>query len=242
MNNLSYPVRKFYIVLCLLALAGSSLACSLTSLLSGYYSEPEWEHAGPGEPFPPEEPWMMEEHPPEEPWMHEEPHPEEPWMHEEPQPEEPWMHEEHPPEPMPQQPPQQPAPQQPAAPQPPSGGSSKAWSTDLAVTDIYPGKLPYGQFWFRITNHGPKTASNVQVPVICRSLITNYFNGSKSTDGPVTITINANLKPGETKAYNTNLTTDTKNFWYNVTCEVNPNFNDPNPGNNSYSEIIPPPP
>lgn len=147
-------------------------------------------------------------------------------------------------EPMPQEPlPQEPQPQQPQ-PQPAASNSSSgsSWATDFAITDIYPVKIPYRQFWFRITNHGPKTAKNVQVPVTCNAVATNYFNGSKSTAGTGSMQIKVNLSPGQTREYATGLKLDTKNFWYQVTCHIQGTQLDSNPGNNKYSETVPPPP
>lgn len=231
-------VLKVSIIVGVIALAIVSMACGLLSLGSYLYRDSAPGQPNYGEPrF--EEP-MFEEPRMEEPFF-EEPRHEEP-MFEEPRPEEPMPQEPLPPEPQPQsqQPqPQQPQPQQPA---PKNSAANAQWATDFAITDIYPGKMPYGQFWFRITNHGPKTASNVQVPVVCNAASTNYFNGTKGNASTGTMNIKVNLKPGETKEYATGLKLDTKNFWYQVTCQIQGTPLDSNPGNNQYSETVPPPP
>jgi len=226
-------IRKTSIVLGLSALAASTLACNLLSMASGVYREPAYPEPH-YEEVRHEEP-MFEEPRMEEPFF-EEPQHEEPFF-EEPRHEEPLPQEPLPPEPQPQ--PQQPQPQQPA---PKNNNASTQWATDFAITDIYPGKMPYGQFWFRITNHGPKTASNVKVPVVCNAASTNYFNSSKANASTGTMMITVNLKPGQTKEYATGLKLDTKNFWYQVTCQIQGTPLDSNPGNNQYSETVPPPP
>jgi hypothetical protein len=210
-------------VLCILALASSLTACNL--------GVPAPQEPGYEEPFP-EEPPMDEPHP-EEPGF-EEPHPEEPHP-EEPHPEEPPHEEPPPPEPGPEEPPPpEPAPQQPQSGQPQSG----PFTADLAVTDIYPGKQPYGQFHVRITNNGPGTLNKVKVSVSCSSERTDKNNGQLSSGGNENLNLNLSMKPGETQSFPTNLKLDTTVFDYLVGCEVHPGFNDPNPGNNVYSETL----
>jgi len=229
-NNL----RKMSIVVGLSTLALSTLACNLISLGSMSYREPvpqepyfeeaRFEEPKFEEPFF-EEPQFEEQH-------HEEPfHPEEP-APAEPMPQEPQQPASQQPQPQPKQP--QPQPQQPA--------KNEPWATDFAITDIYPGKMPHGQFWFRLTNHGPKNASNVNVPVVCVAESTNYFNGSKASASTGRMVVKAKIGPGQTQAFATGLKLDTKNFWYQVTCEIQTTDLDINPGNNGYSETVPPPP
>lgn len=206
-----------------------SLACSLPFNIPGEAVPEEWQPQE--EPFHEEEPFKEEPHP-EDPDMMEEPHPEEHM------PEDPPPGNEPPPEPQPQQPaPQQPAPQQPAPQQPQSGGQNQPFSADLAVTDIYPGKQPQGMFQARITNHGPGTLNKVTVPVICQYERTDKNNGSMSQQ-TANLNVTLNLAPGKTQNFPTTLTLDTTVFSYLVACEVMPNFNDPNPGNNVYNEML----
>jgi hypothetical protein len=119
-----------------------------------------------------------------------------------------------------------------------AAGSPQSFSADIAVTDIYPGNQPYGQFWLRITNHGPGTLHNVNVNVSCSSERTDKNNGQLSSGGNVNFSVTLNLSPGQTQAYATGLTLDTTVFDYLVGCQVFPGFDDPKPGNNSYSEAL----
>jgi len=137
--------------------------------------------------------------------------------------------DEPPPEEFP--PPEEPQPQ----PQPPAGGS---WSADIAVTDIYPGKQPYGMFQMRITNNGPTPLTTLQVNVTCSSERTDRNNGKVSSGGNANFNVILSLAPGATQIEPTSLTLDMNTFTYLVACEVHPTFNDPNPGNNLYNEVF----
>ena len=116
----------------------------------------------------------------------------------------------------------------------PGGGQ---FSADIAVTDIYPGRQPHGQFFVRITNHGPGTLRNVNVPVSCSAERTDKNNGQLSSGGNRNFSVNLNLNPGQTREFATGLTLDTNVFSYLIGCEVHPGFAD-NPGNNVYSETL----
>ena len=165
---------------------------------------------------------------------------------EEPHFEEPHFEEPHEPEP-PQQPPapqgQQPQ-QQPQVPQPSGGGNNGGqnqganWTTDVAVTDIYPGNLPHGQIHARITNHGPGTLNNVKVEVLCGYDRTHKSNGLLAGSNQVVNNITLNLKPGETYNFPTGLQIDTNTFDYGVSCQVFSGFNDPNPGNDTHCKAV----
>ncbi|MBT6012440.1 MAG: hypothetical protein HOG80_13790, partial [Candidatus Marinimicrobia bacterium] len=125
-------------------------------------------------------------------------------------------------------------PAQPAQPAQPSGG---AFSADVSVTDIYPGNKPQGQFHVRITNHGPGTLNNVTVPVTCQYERTDKNTKAQSSK-VANITVKLSIKPGEQMTFPTTLDLDTNVFEYLVACEVKPNFNDPDMGNNNYNEPI----
>jgi hypothetical protein len=116
--------------------------------------------------------------------------------------------------------------------------SNEPFSADLAVTDIYPGKQPYGQFHVRITNNGPDTLNKVKVGVTCSSDRTDLKTGKVSFGGKVDFDLNMSMKPGETQAFPTGLELDTKVYEYMIGCEVHPTFKDPVPGNNEHSEPL----
>ncbi len=116
-----------------------------------------------------------------------------------------------------------------------SGGSGGAFTTDIAVTDIYPGNQPHGQFHVRITNHGPGTLNQVPVTVVCQGSETD-LNTKNTTGGIDQFDIKLSMNPGETQSYPTGITLDFNTFSYILECEVQPGFNDPDPGNNKYGE------
>ena len=210
-NHLT-TLMKYVVLLCIFAILGSTAACSLP-----FKIVPNTQEEGP----PPEEHWEEGEPPPEEHMPGEEPPPEPP------------PGEEPPPDPPPGEPPPPPPP----PPAPPSGGGGGAFTADVAVTDIFPDKMPHGQFHVRITNHGPGTLNNVTVPVVCQYERTDKNNKSQSAQG-ATISVKLGIAPGEQMSFPTTLNLDTDVFEYLIACEVLPNFDDPNPGNNVYNESI----
>jgi len=220
---------KYVVLLCIFAILGSTAACSLP-----FKIVPNTQEEGP----PPEEHWEEGQPPPEEHMPGEEPPPEPP-PGEEPPPEPP-PGDEPPPEPPPgEEPPPEPPPGEapPPPPAPPSGGGGGAFTADVSVTDIYAGNKPQGQFHVRITNHGPDTLNNVTVPVVCQYERTDKNTKAQSAQS-ATISVSLSMKPGEQMSFPTTLSLDTNVFEYLVACEVQPNFNDPNPGNNNFNEPI----
>ncbi|TKJ30500.1 MAG: hypothetical protein CEE40_04695 [Chloroflexi bacterium B3_Chlor] len=118
------------------------------------------------------------------------------------------------------------------APPPPSGA-------DLAITDLRP-QTPVGPVLGDITNHGPGTLTNVTVQLSCQWVVSDPIEGTQVDSGatgsmPISI---SNLSPGQTQAFNTDISVD-PSYRYDVTCSVQVGFNDPNLGNNSYSESFP---
>jgi hypothetical protein len=113
------------------------------------------------------------------------------------------------------------------------------WTTDLAVTDLYPDKLKGGTVYGRITNHGPGTCTNVQIQFSCSWVKTAYGAtfGLNESIGPSKITITS-LNPGQTASFNTGIVVDITQFWYDMTCSIQVPFNDPDTANNSYPEKL----
>jgi hypothetical protein len=130
-----------------------------------------------------------------------------------------------------------PAPPQPGNPQP---GKRSA---DLAVTDLYPDKLPKGSVWVRVTNNGPATLKNTPIEMKCNAA-GNPLGNTKPwshVEAPWLQTIS--LSPGQTATFKTRMTVDTSKYAYNIACVVSPpskgaTFADPNGSNNKYSEAI----
>ena len=209
---------KYVVLLCIFALLGSTAACSLP-----FKIVPNTQEEGP----PPEEHFEEGQPPPEEHFEEGQPPPEEHFEEGQPPPE----------EQPPGEPPPEPPPPQPAQPAQPSSSGGGAFTADVAVTDIYAGNKPQGQFHVRITNHGPGTLNNVTVPVTCQYERTDKNTKAQSTQS-ANISVKLSIKPGEQMSFPTTLTLDTNVFEYLVACEVQPNFNDPDPGNNNYNEPI----
>ncbi|MFQ6014084.1 MAG: hypothetical protein ACE5NP_01405 [Anaerolineae bacterium] len=127
----------------------------------------------------------------------------------------------------------------PPPPPPAATATPTPWTTDLAVTDLYPDKWKNGTVYGRITNHGPGTCKNVQIQFSCSWAKTAYGAtfGLNQAIGPKKITITS-LNPGQTADFNTGITVDITQFWYDMTCSIQVPFNDPNTANNSYQEKL----
>jgi hypothetical protein len=127
---------------------------------------------------------------------------------------------------------------------PPGGSSWGILTADLAVTDIFATSLPKGDLYVRITNNGPDRVQMDSLQVNCFMSIHDYSGQSKpplASGAPMSVPVD--LSPGQTKEYQIHHPGfDTTQHWYEYSCAVVPKFNDPNPGNNKYSETIPPPP
>jgi hypothetical protein len=236
--------RKYLPYLAIVALVLSSLACNLANVIQNEgYEEPRYreeEHFDEGAPRPEEEEHFEEE----EPFHEEDPDFEE--HHEEGEPhheEDPHFEEEHHEEGEPHHeeenheeecPPESECPGGPGGEQ----GQGEDWTTDVAVTDIYPGNQPHGQFHVRITNHGPGTLDNVQVDLRCGFDSMDKNTGKVGPGEQVEFSVTLGMQPGESQKFPTGLDLDTSVYEYGVGCEVFPGFHDPNQGNNYYHEVV----
>jgi hypothetical protein len=115
------------------------------------------------------------------------------------------------------------------APPPPSG-------IDLAITDLR-AEPPSLEVHGDITNRGPGTVSNATVQLSCQWDEYDPIEGIHNTGqmGPMPIFI-GNLSPGQTQVFNTDITVRPGQYQVDFSCSMQVPFNDPNPGNNSYSE------
>ncbi len=116
--------------------------------------------------------------------------------------------------------------------------SPASFAADLAITDLYP-ETNHGPVWIRITNHGPGTVDNVTVQLSCQwdRTISDRPLGAGQM-GPMAIPISS-LSPGQTETFNTDIPVDLQQYQYDMTCTIQVPFDDPYPGNNSYSESFP---
>jgi len=164
---------------------------------------------------------------------------------------EPSGEEDHPPESSgPTEPPppptQDPAPTAPPAnptTPPPSNCYTSAtnYITDLAITDIYAGNMPQGQFWVRITNHGPVTCQNVSFQFLGCAVVAFPTAGGAGIASSAKISVTLNIQPGETQNIPTGMGLDTNLNTYAVTCHfaAESGYNDLNNSNQYYQENIP---
>ena len=113
-----------------------------------------------------------------------------------------------------------------------------AFTADVAVTDIFPGNQPHGQFHVRITNHGPGTLNNVHADIFCGYDSQDVKTGMMGPKQQKHISVTLNLNPGQSQEFPTSLSLDTSVYEYQVGCDVQVGFNDPNPSNNFYDEQL----
>jgi hypothetical protein len=121
-----------------------------------------------------------------------------------------------------------------------TAAATQTSGTDLAMTDLYADKLLNGTVYGRITNHGPGNLVNVVVSFSCEWVRTAYGAtlGLHEQMGPQNMTITGPLGPGQTTAFNTSITVDLTQYWYNMTCTIQVPFSDPNTGNNTFNETL----
>jgi Carboxypeptidase regulatory-like domain len=124
----------------------------------------------------------------------------------------------------------------------PSG--TTAPMTDLAVTDLYPDNQPSGTLWARITNNGPDSLASAGIRLSCQATRHSTDLCATGSFEPLTAEGIDTSAPGQTITFNVGMGLDTSKYWYEATCSVQPlkgSYSDPNPVNDFYTEIIPPP-
>jgi len=116
----------------------------------------------------------------------------------------------------------------------PQPTQTQPFSADLAITDLRAVLEVHGD----LTNNGPGTVSNVTVQLYCEWEQTDPIEGTivDSGDvGPMPILISS-LSPGQTQEFNTDISVQPGQYDVDFSCSIQVPFNDPNLGNNSYSE------
>lgn len=161
---------------------------------------------------------------------------------------------DHPPEEPESTEPAPPPTQNPASTEPPTGSpiattpppancfsSATNFITDLAITDIYAGNMPKGQFWVRITNHGPATCQSVYFKFLGCAVVAYPKAGGPGIASSASIPVTLNLQPGQTQNIPTGMGLDTDLNTYMVTCHfaAESGYNDLNNTNQYYQENIP---
>jgi len=130
-----------------------------------------------------------------------------------------------------------PIPPKPATPAPAGKGGVTA---DIAPTDLFVDHQPHGTLWVRVTNNGHDTLINKHITIEfwgTQYLRTKAAGGSFSY-GPHEFVINK-LAPGQTQTINLGWKTDTSLYKYDVVVTAKAkDFDDPNAGNNTYTESI----
>jgi hypothetical protein len=119
--------------------------------------------------------------------------------------------------------------------------SSNEFITDLAITDIYPGNTPKGQFWVRITNHGPVACENANFKFLGCASVANPKSGGSGIASFEKVPVTINIKPGETQDIPTGIDLDFDKASYMVTCHfaAEIGYTDPNNSNQNHQEILP---
>ncbi len=124
-------------------------------------------------------------------------------------------------------------------PNPANNSLSRVFPTaDLAITDIFPQSLPHGESYVRITNNGPDSLTDAEVYLVCSALVTDTLGAQTmlaSGARPITVSLN----PGQTKQFITLILVNNSCEQYDMKCDIKASFYDPNPANDSYSEVIP---
>jgi hypothetical protein len=110
------------------------------------------------------------------------------------------------------------------------------FSADLAITDLR-AEPPSLEVRGDITNRGPGTVSNVTVQLSCQWDEYDPIEGIHNTGhvGPMPILI-GDLSAGQTQVFNTDIPVRPGQYQVDFSCTIQVPFNDPNPGNNTYSE------
>ena len=120
--------------------------------------------------------------------------------------------------------------------------TSNEFITDLGITDIYPGNMPKGQFWVRVTNHGPVACQNVTINFLDCTAVTTPHSGASGFSVDKNLPVTLNIKPGETQNIPTGLDLDTDKAVYFVTCSLGIHgvlYSDLDNNNHYYQETIP---
>jgi len=124
-----------------------------------------------------------------------------------------------------------------APPPPQPKATPTPWTTDVALTELYPKQMTGGEMYVRLANYGPGTMRNVQVEIQCQ--VTEKPMGSLSgTPKSFNKTLSVDLDPGQIKAFNLGFTIDASKYDYDITCQAVVGFYDPNPANNVVKFVI----
>ncbi|RME90257.1 MAG: hypothetical protein D6770_02830 [Anaerolineae bacterium] len=113
-------------------------------------------------------------------------------------------------------------------------------TVDLALTDLY---VDGGKVYVLIANYGAEKVEDLRIQYTCWWTENSYFVGGGSFSdqkGPTPVTIIA-LNPGQTTPFDTYITVDLANYWYDVTCsivEFPTLVFDTDPSNDTYQETL----
>lgn len=260
--------RNYLILLVISIVAISALACNLINLVGQPQNyEPRLGEDEPF--FQEEDPYRGENenfqhedeafHGEEEEYQHDEPRPEEEEHHEgEPEHEEPPPGEDHHEEGQPEHedpppnedhheeepPPGEECPPESECPggqggEPEGGPGEEGIRTDLAVTDIFPEILPFGDLKARITNNGPTPLTTYPAELFCHAHGVSWGgpeHGEEDRESHQQVILS--LGPGDTDEFETGIKIDANLYQYEVICEVWVDI-DPEPQNNFYMEMVP---
>jgi len=110
-------------------------------------------------------------------------------------------------------------------------------TADLVLTDLFPKKLPVGDVYASITNHGPGKVKNTDIDLSC-SLEVIPYQGPPTTHqagGPVSVS----LSRGQTAELPTGITIDISQAVFDITCTIQAPLYDPDLVSNKKSKTFP---
>ena len=101
--------------------------------------------------------------------------------------------------------------------------------------------MPKGQFWVRITNHGPVACQNVSFKYLGCAVVATPKSGGAGIASATKVPVTLNIKPGETQDIPTGIGLDTDQATYMVTCHfaAESGYSDLNNNNQYYQENVP---
>lgn len=125
-----------------------------------------------------------------------------------------------------------------------SQGAQQPKKADLALIDLVTPNLPGGYVLAKIKSNGPDTMTNFSATLDCSVCALTKATGSTNCWSQQNPRHFDAFNPGDVVEMNTAITLDANTYDYDVECEVQVPFDDPNLGNNIRSEHIswgPPP-
>ncbi len=101
------------------------------------------------------------------------------------------------------------------------------------MTGLYASSWPKGAISVQITNNGPSTLSGMPSNALSCDVTVDPVGGVPPSTTTTSQMLNLSLAPGQTGTYGTGIYADGTASYYDITCTITANFDDPNASNNS---------